>query len=216
MHRRKSDQAGMGVGATSALGTSSPPESSVSRLPLLSIDESAQLGEKLGIERWFATSNVCRGLFHSPSAAAGFYGVLDALLFHNKAAARTRELIILRIGWRTGSEYVFCNHVRFSRELGIPDEDILGVRDPQRCHAYSAIDHTVLHLADELHEDAEVTRSTWMALEKAFRSEELVELLLIAGFWRMAAGFVKSARISLDADVPSWPEGRKPDNSAKE
>jgi 4-carboxymuconolactone decarboxylase len=182
-------------------------------LPLLSVEESARLGEKLGIDRSFATSNVFRGLLISPSAAAGFYAVANALLFQNKVAARTRELMILRIGWRTGSEYVFCNHVPFSRDLGIPDEEILGVRDPQRCHAYSKTDRAVLHLADELHEHAEVTRSTWAVLEKAFAPVELVELLLIAGFWRMAAGFVKSINIPLDAGVASWPEGRKPDNS---
>jgi alkylhydroperoxidase family enzyme len=182
-------------------------------LPLLSIDESARLGERLGIDRLLAASNVFRGLLHSPSGAAGFYGVVNALMFHNKVAARARELIILRIGWRTGSEYVFCNHVRISRDLGIPDEEILGVRDPQRCHAYSKTDHALLHLADELHEYVEVRRSTWAALEKAFARDELVELLLIAGFWRMASGFVKSAKIPLDAGVPSWPEGREPDNS---
>jgi 4-carboxymuconolactone decarboxylase len=181
---------------------------------LLSIDESARLGEKFGIDRDLATSNVFRGLLNSPSATAGFYGLVNALLFHNKVTARVRELIILRIGWRTGSEYVFCNHVRFSHELGIPGEEILGVRDPQRCHAYSETDRAVLHLADELHEYAEVRRSTWMALKKAFTSEELVELLLITGFWRMASGFVKSAKIPLDVGVPSWPEGRKPDNWA--
>jgi alkylhydroperoxidase family enzyme len=185
-------------------------------LPLLSVDEAARLGEKLGIDRDLATSNVFRALLNSPSATAGFYAVVNALLFRNKVSARARELIILRIGWRTGSEYVFCNHVRFSRDFGIPDEEILGVRDPERCHAYSNTDRAVLHLADELHEHAEVTRSTWAALEKAFTSDELVELLLIGGFWRMAAGFVKSAKVSLDAGVPSWPEGRKPNNSAQE
>src|SRR5580693_10771565 len=148
-------------------------------IPLLSIDESARLGEVLGIDRPLATSHVFRGLLHNLSAADGFYAVVDALMFRNKAAARTRELIILRVGWRTGSEYVFCNHVRFSRELGIRDEDILGVRDPQRCHSYNETDRMVLDLADELHEHAEVARSTRAALEKAFTSEELVELLLI-------------------------------------
>jgi alkylhydroperoxidase family enzyme len=186
-------------------------------LPLLSVDESARLGEKAGIDRaWFVTSNVCRGLLHSPAAAGGFYGLLTALLFHGKVADRTRELVILRIGWRTGSEYVFCNHVRFSRELGIPDEDILGIRDPQRCSAYSETDHAVLRLADEMHEHAEVTGPTWAVLEKAFAHDELVELLLAAGFWRTAAGFVKSAKIPLDAGVPSWPEGRKPDDATRE
>jgi len=67
-----------------------------------------------------------------------------------------------------------------------------------------------------LHEYVEVRRPTWAALEKAFARDELVELLLIAGFWRMAAGFVKSAKIPLDAGVPSWPEGREPDNSTPE
>jgi alkylhydroperoxidase family enzyme len=185
-------------------------------LPLLSIDESARLGESLGIDRAWATSNAGRGLLHSPSVTAGFYAVVNALMFHNKVAARARELIILRVGWRTGSEYVFCQHVRISRELGIPDEEILGVRDPQRCHAYSETDRAVLHLADELHEHAEVTRATRAVLEKAFAGEELVELLLIAGFWRMAAGFAKSAKIPLDAGVPSWPEGRKPGNATPE
>ena len=203
----------MGVVAMNAFDANSPDDRSVSGLPLLSIDESVRLGEKLGIERgWFVKSNVCRGLLHSPSAAAGFYGVLDALLFHNKVAARTRELVILRIGWLTGSEYVFCHHVRYSRELRIPDEDILGVRDPQRSQAYNDTDLAVLQLAEELHERAEVSRPTWALLKKAFSTEELVELLLTGGFWRMAAGFVKSAKIPLDDDVPSWPEGRKPDN----
>jgi alkylhydroperoxidase family enzyme len=185
-------------------------------LPLVSIDEAARLGEKLGIDRTYATSNVFRGLLNSPSATAGFYGLVNALLFHNKVAARTRELVILRIGWRTGSEYVFCNHVPFCRELGMSDAEILGVRNPQRCHAYSKTDLAVLKLADELHEHAEVTRSTWAVLEKAFARDELVEILLIAGFWRMAASFVKSAKTSLDAGVPSWPEGRKPNNSGSE
>ena len=194
-------------GLTSKSATTSDPV-----LPLVPVEQAAQLGDKLGIDRAYATANVYRALLNSPSATAGFYGLVNALFFHNKVAARTRELIILRIGWRTGSEYVFCNHVRFSRDFGIPDEEILGVRDPQRYHAYSDTDRAVLQLADELHEHSEVTRSTWAVLEKAFARDELVELLLIAGCWRMAAGFVKSIKIPLDADVASWPEGRKPDN----
>ena len=224
MDRREFVRASVGAVAVNAFSTNRARGSLTSRsdatsdpiLSLIPVDEAARLGEKLGIDRPYATSNVYRGLLNSPSATAGFYGLVNVLFFHNKVAARTRELIILRIGWRTGSEYVFCNHVLFSRELGIPDEEILGVRDPQRCHAYSKTDRAVLHLADELHEHAEVRRSTWAVLEKAFARDELVELLLIAGFWRMAAGFVKSAKIPLDAGVPSWPEGRKPNNSTPE
>src|SRR5580698_1906734 len=70
----------------------------VTPLRLLPIEESAQRGEKLGMLDWLATANIFRGLLHSPSAASAVYGVIDALIFHNTVAARTRELVILRIG----------------------------------------------------------------------------------------------------------------------
>jgi alkylhydroperoxidase family enzyme len=162
----------------------------------------------MGIIDWLATANIFRGLLHSPSGARATYGVIDALFWHNTVAARTRELVILRIGWLTASEYVFCNHVRISRELGVPDEEILGVCDPQRCTAYSDVDRRVIALADELHDSVDVTPRTWSALEQSFSTEELVELVLIAGFWRAIAGFAHGARIPLDADTPSWPEAR--------
>jgi alkylhydroperoxidase family enzyme len=183
-------------------------------LRLLSVDESAQLGQQLGVVDWLATSNVWRGLFHNPRAASAVYGVVDALIFHNTVAARARELVILRTGWRARSEYVFCNHVRISRELGMSDAEILGVRDPEQCRVYSETDYHVIGLADELHDAVEVSPSTWAALEKVFTPAELVELVLAAGFWRTIAGFVNTAKMALDDGVPSWPEGRLPNGYA--
>ncbi len=45
-------------------------------------------------------------------------------------------------------------------------------------------------------------------LAKSFSHAELMELLLAAGFWRMIAGYLKTTKVPLDADVPGWPEGR--------
>jgi 4-carboxymuconolactone decarboxylase len=131
-------------------------------------------------------------------------------MFHNTVATRARELVILRTSWRAGSEYVFCHHVRIARDLGIADEDILGARDPHHCRTYTETDLLVLGLADELHDRVEVTPATWTALAEVFRPEELVELVLAAGVWRAISAFAKSAQISLDAGVPTWPEGRRP------
>jgi alkylhydroperoxidase family enzyme len=131
-------------------------------------------------------------------------------MFHNTLNARTRELVILRNGWRTKSEYEFCQHVRVSRDLKMSDEEILGVRDPANCRTYSETDRAVIRMADELLDDSEVSAETWNILRQAFSNEELVELLLIAGFWRMIAGYLKTARVPLDPGVPSWPEGKAP------
>jgi 4-carboxymuconolactone decarboxylase len=179
-------------------------------LPLLPMDETIRLAKEAGIDGRFGPNNILRGMIHNPSAAAAFYRLLKVLAFENKVNARFRELIILRTGWRAGSEYMFGQHVRLSRELKMSDEEILGVRDPDHCEAYSELDRAVLHLADELHDDAAVSRATWAVLEKSFKHDELVELLLGAGLWRMAAGFLNGAEVPLDAGIPRWPEGTAP------
>lgn len=172
---------------------------------LVPLDESARLGEQLGMFDWLAAANVGRGLLHSPSVARAVNGFLDALIFHNTVPDRTRELVILRIGLRADAAYVIGQHVRYSRELGISDEAIAGVRDPARCSTYSQTDRLVLDLADELYDSARVTPATWAALERVFSPEELVELVLTAGFWRAIAGFVNAAQIPLDPGLPGWP-----------
>jgi alkylhydroperoxidase family enzyme len=149
-------------------------------------------------------------MLHNQRAAGAVAELLRTLMFRNKLNPRTRELVILRNGWRTCSEYEFCQHVRVSRDIKMSEEEILGVRDPDHCRAYSEIDRAVIRMADELLDKSEVSPETWSTLQKAFPDEELVELLMVAGFWRMIAGYLKTAKVPLDSGVPSWPEDRAP------
>jgi 4-carboxymuconolactone decarboxylase len=71
----------------------------------------------------------------------------------------------------------------------------------------------VIAMADELHDHSQVSAKTWAALEKSFSPAQLVELILVAGFWHMMAGFLKTAEIPLDPIDPTlsgWPEGKAP------
>ena len=68
-------------------------------------------------------------------------------------------------------------------------------------------------MADELNDNAEVSPKTWSILERFFSPAELVELVLVSGFWRMMAGFLKTAQIPLDPIDPTvkgWPENKAP------
>jgi alkylhydroperoxidase family enzyme len=179
-------------------------------IPLLPLDEAIRRGNAVGLDERFSSLNAFRVMLHNSRAAGAVAELLRTLMFHNIVNARTRELVILRNGWRTRSEYEFCQHVRVARDLKMSDEEILGVRDPDRCRAYGETDRAVIRMADELLDNSEVSPATWSILQKAFSNEELVELLLVAGFWRMIAGYLKTAQVPLDAGVPSWPEGRPP------
>jgi alkylhydroperoxidase family enzyme len=179
-------------------------------IPLLPADEALKRAKEVKIDETWANLNAFRTMLNSPRVAGGFAEMLRTLMFRNVVNSRARELVILRIGWRTKSEYEFCQHVRVARELKISEAEILGVRDPDSCSAYSAVDRAVIKMADELHESATVSAPTWSTLTQAFSNEELIELVMAAGMWRMVAGFFNAAKVPLDQTVPSWPEGKAP------
>ena len=191
-------------------------------IPLLSHDEAKKrfaefrIGEAVNnpnLATAMSRLNVFRALLQNPSVTAAQSHLAGALMGSKTLNPRLRELVILRTGWRNKSEYEFCQHVGIARQLKMSDEEILGVRDPANCKAFSEADRAVITMADELSDNAEVSPKTWSVLERFFSSAELVELILVSGFWRMMAGFLKSARIPLDPIDPTvtgWPEGKAP------
>jgi alkylhydroperoxidase family enzyme len=191
-------------------------------IPLLSQDEAQRrfaefrVGEAVNnpaLAGAMSKLNVVRALLQNPVVTAAQSHLAGALMASKTLNPRLRELVILRTGWRTSSEYEFCQHVGIARQLEMSDEEILGVRDPANCKAFSELDRAVLAMTDELNDRAAVSAKTWSTLEGFFSPAELVELLMVAGFWRMMAGFLNTAQIPLDPIDPTikgWPEGKAP------
>lgn len=187
-----------------------PPEEAQKRFAESRIADAVKDPE---LARSMSRLNVLRALLNNPDITVAQSGLAGALMGSKTLNHRIRELVILRTGWRTKSEYEFVQHVAIARRLKMTEEEILGVRNPSACKAYSDADRAVIAMADELHEKAEVTPATWAALTRTFSSAELVELIMVAGFWRMMAGFLKTAEIPLDPldpTVTGWPEGKAP------
>jgi alkylhydroperoxidase family enzyme len=202
--------------------SNAPSREESGMIPLLSPDEAQRrfaefrVGEAVNnpnLASAMSKLNVVRALLQNPAVTAAQSHLAGALMASKTLNPRLRELVILRTGWRTKSEYEFCQHVGIARQLQMSDEEILGVRDPANCKAFSELDRAVIAMADELNDNSEVSGKTWSILERFFAPAELVELILVAGFWRMMAGFLKTARIPLDPIDPTvagWPEGRAP------
>jgi alkylhydroperoxidase family enzyme len=178
-------------------------------IPVLSLEEAHKLAQQANINERMAELNAFRTLLQSPKAAGAVANLLTTLMYRNTLDARLRELVILRTGWRTRSEYEFCQHWGVSRQLKMTEEEILGVRDPDNCKVYNELDRAVIRATDELLDQSEISRATWSQLERSLSPAEMVELLLCAGFWRAMAGYLKSARVPLDPIDPTikgWPE----------
>ena len=120
--------------------------------------------------------------------------------------AREREIVILRIGWNARARYEFGQHTLIGRRSGLTDDEIVALTRAADDHDWSDDDRALLALADELADDDCVSDATWARLAERWDDAELVELLVLAGFYRMVSGFLNSAGVQLDDGVPGFPE----------
>ena len=100
-----------------------------SRVPMVPLERARELGEAMGLPAPRTQSEAFRAMANNPGVARVAYGQLIQLLENNKVDTRLRELMIMRIGWVTGSAYEWTQHWRVATTAGIPPEDILAVRD---------------------------------------------------------------------------------------
>jgi alkylhydroperoxidase family enzyme len=96
-----------------------------SRVPMVSLERARELGEAMGLPARRTQSEAFRVLANNPGVAGVAYSQLVQLLENNKFDTRLRELMIMRIGWVTGSAYEWTQHWRVATTAGIPPEDIL-------------------------------------------------------------------------------------------
>ncbi|HTW88398.1 MAG TPA: hypothetical protein VMD75_10370, partial [Candidatus Binataceae bacterium] len=94
--------------------------------------------------------------------------------------------------------------------IGMKEEEILGVRDPDRCPLYSDVDRAIIKMTDELLDGFEISPATRAILQRSFTPEQFVELLLAVSNWRLFAIFLKNVEVPLDPGTPGWPEGKAP------
>lgn len=127
------------------------------------------------------------------------------LLFRGSVPEREREIVILRIGWNAQSIYEFGQHTVIGRKVGLSDDEIGLLCRPVDEGKWSAADRDLILLADELCADDCVSDETWGRLAARWSEEQLIELVVCAGFYRMVSGFLNSAGVQLDEGVPAWP-----------
>ncbi|WP_292988381.1 carboxymuconolactone decarboxylase family protein [Mycobacterium sp.] len=183
------------------------------RVPMLDPDQARLRAAECGLPAEMADLSVFRVALHQPSLAVALYGMLEALLFNGALDARIRELIIMRIGWVTGSEYEWTQHWRIATLLGVASDDLLAVRDWQSSNRLGHVERAVLAATDDVVRDGVVAEENWAACHKAFKADHavLVELVGAIANWRLFSILLRSLNIPLEAGTDSWPpDGRAP------
>ena len=189
-----------------------PTTDSTVRIPLLTQEKAKEVAAEAGVSELLASLNVFRALLHQPGLAKAVAGVLNELLRGRALDPRLRELVIMRLGWKTGSVYEWTQHWRVARSMGMSEEEILGVRDWRNHGAYGNPERCVLAATDECVDAGAVQPATWAACEAEFGDPAvLLELVAAIGNWRFVSSLLQSLQIPLEDGVAAWPpDGQVP------
>jgi alkylhydroperoxidase family enzyme len=177
------------------------------RLPLLPLDEAKAAAAAVGVPDLAAELSVFRIWLHHPKLAKWLSDLLMGLLWEGRLDPRLRELVIMRLGWATHSDYEWTQHWRIALGLKVPEADLLGVRDWRNHQPFGPAERAVLAAVDETLADGAVSAATWAACVDNVSDDPqvLLELVSAVGLWRMVSGILRTLEVPLEDGVSSWP-----------
>jgi 4-carboxymuconolactone decarboxylase len=129
------------------------------------------------------------------------------ILGHGLLEPRDREIVIHRTCARAGAEYEWGVHVvAFGKLLGLSDEQIAATahgsaEDP----AWEAPDADLIALADELYDTATVSDELWARLAGRFSEQQIIELLVTAGWYRLISYVINGAGVQNEPWAARFP-----------
>jgi 4-carboxymuconolactone decarboxylase len=153
--------------------------------------------------------NIFRTLRRNSELYKGFLALGSHLLRGEALPARERELVILRTGWRCGSEYEFGQHTSIGLAVGVTEVEIARLADAGNGE-WADDDRALVAMVDELCRDDLVSDATWQALSSRWTDEQLLELLVLAGYYRLVSGLLNSVGVALEPVTPGWPAAAMP------
>ncbi len=140
-------------------------------------------------------------LLHHPALAGPFLTYNNVLLRQPVLDARLRELMILRVAWRTRCLYEWAQHVRIATQLAITPAEIDAVGRTGGDHRWSELETAALAATDELIDGYRVRDMTWSTLASHLGERGLVELLFVVGTYTGLAMAFNSFGLELDPEL---------------
>jgi 4-carboxymuconolactone decarboxylase len=146
-----------------------------------------------------------RVLAHNPRILHKFR--MSNLLDRGSIERRDREIVILRTCARCGAEYEWGIHVSyFAERFGVSTEQIAATAHGNaQGPSWTERDRLLVRLVDELHDTARISDALWTDLEAHWEIPQVLELIVLAGFYHTVSFVVNGAKIELEDGAARFP-----------
>jgi alkylhydroperoxidase family enzyme len=146
---------------------------------------------------WWTVFALVPDVFRHCVAGFGFYRSKA-----RKLDPKLRELGQMRAGFASESQFVFSQHCKAARDVGLSEEKIEAIPSWATADVYAPAERAVLAYTDELVlQQGRVQDATFAALKAELSDEEILELTYVVGLYFMHAVMTRALKLEYD-DVP--------------
>ena len=172
----------------------------MARLPY--VDPAAASEEVRGIlDRLPVKLNVFRMMAHAQTCFRPLIGLGTAILSRQQLAPKLRELVILRVAQQSPARYEWVQHVPIGLAAGLTAQQIDALDRGDIDSSFSREENLVLRFATELVHGVRASDAIFAELTARFTPQEIVELILTAGYYMMLARLMETTGVDLEADA---------------
>ncbi len=163
----------------------------------------ANLIEKFRAGRRGRLINIYRMLLHSPALAESWFAHSNAVRWMTTIEGRLREIVIIRMGHLTGSQYVLRQHVpSLALADGLTVEECDALADWRGSRFFSERERSALAYADVMTRDIVVPDAVFAEVKRHFNERQIVELTVLIGTYNMNARVLRALELDLEPQVP--------------
>lgn len=148
-----------------------------------------------------------RMLAHNPELAERMTGWGGYLLGRKASLSlRDREVVINRVCARCKAEYEWGVHVAaFAQAAKLSPEQNAAIAHAEADDAaLTPRDGLLVRMVDELHDTATVSDALWPELAALWSPPQLIELLMLAGWYRAISYVCNATRVPLETWAARW------------
>ena len=140
-------------------------------------------------------------MLHHPALAQSWLTFNNVLLYSGTLDDRQRELMVLRVAWRTRSNYEWAQHVRLAARAGIDADELAAIANGQAHERWTPLERALLAATDQLLDGYGIDDATWSELAQHLDQRQLVETVFVVGTYTCLAMAFKSFALRLDPSI---------------
>lgn len=145
--------------------------------------------------------NIFTTLARHPKLLKRWLVFANHCLVKSSLPPRERELVILRAGWLSRSEYEWAQHNRIAREEGLDAEAIERVKAGGAAPGWTPAEAALLSAVDELLADKRLSDASWAALNRHFSEQQVLDIIFTAGNYALLAMALNTLGVEVDDGI---------------